>query len=88
MRGTNLLQALIHDAMRQFGAIAFTAEMAQIQIPQLGRHDFLRAIRRGLIRQMPVTTEDSLLEAPRAARTFLILTRCKQTPAGPDIITT
>lgn len=69
--GADFLEALVDDAMGDFRAIAFAAEVAQIQVPQIGSHDLLDAIGGGFVRQMTVAPQDALLESPRSMRAFL-----------------
>ena len=71
MGGPDLLQAVVDDALGQFGAIALAAQMAEIQMPQVGGHDLLGGIRGGFVREMPVPAQNALLEAPGAAGTIL-----------------
>lgn len=71
MRRADFLQTFVHDALGEFGFVALAAEMAEIQITQLGGHDFLRCFGSGFVGKMSVTAKDSLLEAPRTARTVL-----------------
>ena len=65
---SDLLQAVVDDAMRQLGAIALAAQMAEIQMAQVGGHDLLGGIRGGFVREMAVPAQNALLEAPGTAR--------------------
>ena len=69
--GADFLEAIVDDAMGQFGAVALAAEMAEIEVAQFGGHDFGDAIGGGFVGEMTVAAEDSLLEAPWAAGAFL-----------------
>lgn len=67
----NRLQALIHDVVREFGFVALAAQVAEIQVAQVGGHDFLGGVGGVGIGKMSVPAQDSLLQFPRAARTVL-----------------
>ena len=69
--GADLLQAVVDDAMRQFGAIAFAAQVAEVKMAQVGGHDLLGGISGGFVREVAMPAQDALLEAPGAARAIL-----------------
>lgn len=71
MRGAHFLQPLAHDPVRQLRMVAVLAQVPQIKVTQLIRDDLLGGIGRGFVGKMPVTAEDALLDAPRAARIVL-----------------
>ena len=71
MGGANLVQAFAHDVTREFGAVAFAAEMGKVKMFQSGGHDLRGGFGSGIVRKMAVTAKDALLETPRAARTIL-----------------
>jgi hypothetical protein len=64
-------EALLHHAACQLGFVAFTAEVAEVQMAQVSRHELLDGIGRRAIRKMPVPAEDSLFQAPGTMRTIL-----------------
>ena len=67
MRGADLMEAFVHDVMRQFGTIAFAAEMGEVKMPQSGGHDLRSGFGGGFVGEMAVAAENALLEAPRPA---------------------
>jgi hypothetical protein len=66
MFGANVLQAFVHHPLGDFRQVAFSAEMTQIKVAQLGGHDFLRGIGGIGVGKMAVTPGDPLFQAPRA----------------------
>ena len=64
-------QAAAYNPMGELGPVAITAEVAQVNMAQLGRNQFLGDHRRRIIREMPVPAEDPLFDAPRAAGVLL-----------------
>lgn len=71
MGGAELLEALIDDAVSEFRAVAFPAQMAQIQLPQVRAHYLFDAIGGGFVGEMAVTAKDALLQCPRTMWAFL-----------------
>lgn len=67
MRGTDFRQPLADHLLGEFRAVAFPAEMAKVDVAQVGRHDFLCGIGGVGVGQMAVPAGDALLEAPRAS---------------------
>lgn len=65
------LQAIGHDALREFGFVAIAAQVAEVEMSQVAGHDFRDAIRGGFVGEMAVPAEDALLQTPRAMRTIL-----------------
>jgi len=65
------LQAVRHDLEREVGAVAFAAEVAKKEAFQVSRHDFLRYIGGGLVREVAVAAENPLFEAPWPGGTIL-----------------
>ena len=53
----DVMELLGHDMLRDFRFVAFAAQMAQIKMLQLRRHDFRHALRRGFVREMAVSPE-------------------------------
>ena len=71
MRCTECLQAFLHHAFREFGFVAVATQVTEVKMAQIGRHDFCDAIGGGFVREMTVTAEDALLDAPRTAGVVL-----------------
>lgn len=71
MGGADFLEALVDDFVRELGAVAVAAEVAEENVPQFRGHDLFGDIRRSVVGEMAVTTEDSLLQTPRPFRVFL-----------------
>ena len=65
------LQTVIHDTMGKLRAVALTAEMAEIQMPQIGRHEMFDRVGGGLVGEMSVAAENALFEAPGSVRAIL-----------------
>ena len=64
-------EAVVDDAVGEFGAIALAAQVAEVEMAQVGGHDLLGGISGGLVREMAVPAQDALLEAPGAAGAIL-----------------
>ena len=71
MGGADFLEAFGHDAVGEFRFVAFAAQVGEIKMTQFGGHDLRGSFGGGLIREMAVTAEDALLQAPRTADTIL-----------------
>ena len=71
MRCTERLQAFAHNALREFRFVAVATQVAEVEMAQIGRNDFLNAIGSGFVGEMAVTAEDALLQTPRTMRTIL-----------------
>ena len=67
MVGADFLKARAHHAVREFGAVAFSAQVAEIKTAQTGGHDRLGGIRGVFVGEMSMSAEDALFEAPRPA---------------------
>ena len=65
--GANLFHSLMNDAMRQFRTVALAAEVSQVEMAKVGRHDFLGGVGGVLVGQMTMPPGDALLEAPGTA---------------------
>ena len=70
MRCAEGLQAIGHRLLREARGVALPGKMAQIQMPQIGAHDFPDGIGGRFVGEMPVPAHDSLLQAPGAMRTI------------------
>lgn len=55
----------------ELGPIAFAAEVAQVEMAQVGRHNLLGGIGGAFIGEMAVPAQDALLEAPGTMRAIL-----------------
>ena len=64
-------QFFLDDAQGEFGAVALAAQVAEVEMTQVSREDFLEGGGGVLVGEMTVPAEDSLLEAPGPMRTFL-----------------
>jgi len=71
MTGPDALQTVIHHALGQRGPVAFAAQVAKVQMTQLGGHELLRGIGGGFVREMAMAAEDALLETPGPVRAIL-----------------
>ena len=71
MRRADVMELLGHDVLREFGLVAFAAQVGEVKIFQFRRHDLCGGFGGGDVREMAVAAEDALLERPRAARTIL-----------------
>ncbi len=69
--GANLLHPVMHDIAGQFRAVTFAAEMAEIHVTEVGRHDLFSRIGGRVVGQVAVTPQDSLLETPGPVGTVL-----------------
>ena len=71
MSGADMMELFGHDIMREFGAIAFAAQVREVKMAQIGGHDLRDGFGGGFVREMAVVAKNSLLEAPRTARAIL-----------------
>ena len=71
MRCADVMELLGHDVLREFGLVAFAAQVREVKLLQPGGHDLRDGLGGGGVGDMPVPAEDALLERPRAARTIL-----------------
>jgi hypothetical protein len=67
----HFVKALTHDRACQVRLITFAAEMTEIKMAEVGRHDLLYCISGGFIGEMTMSSEDSLLKAPWTIRAIL-----------------
>jgi len=65
------LQLPAHRRVRQLRLVAITAQVAEVKMLKVRRHDFRRQIRRCVVGKMPVPTHDALLHAPWPAHVVL-----------------
>jgi hypothetical protein len=56
----DFVQALVHDVMGQFGAIALAAQMSEKQMAEFGGHNLFGGIGGGFVGQMTVAAENAL----------------------------
>jgi len=71
VRRADVMELLGHDVLREFGLVAFAAQVGEVKIFQFRRHDLRGGLGGGDVREMAVASEDALLERPRAARAIL-----------------
>jgi hypothetical protein len=66
-----MMELLGHDVFREFGLVAFAAQVREVKVAQPGGHDLRGGFGGVHVREMAVAAQDALLERPRAARTIL-----------------
>lgn len=71
MGRVDLLQAFTNHPVGELGMVALTAQVAEIQVAQIGSHDVLNGIGACVVGEMAVATEDALLQTPGPARAIL-----------------
>lgn len=71
MHCADLLKAFVHHPSGEFRFVAFAAQVGEVEVFQFGGHDLRGGLGGGLVREMAVTAEDALLQAPRAMDTIL-----------------
>jgi hypothetical protein len=71
VRRADVMELLGHDVLREFGLVAFAAQVGEVKVAQAGGHDLRGGFGGGYVREMAVASQDALLERPRAARTIL-----------------
>ena len=62
--GADLVKLLGHDVLREFGFIAFAAQVREVKVAQPVGHDMRGGLGGGEVGEMAVASEDALLEAP------------------------
>jgi hypothetical protein len=67
----DLLELFTHHPSGEFGLVAFTAQVGEVEVFQFGGHDLRGGFGGGLVREMAVASENALLQAPRAVDTIL-----------------
>ena len=71
MGGADVVELLGHDVLREFGFVALTAEVGEVEVAQFGGHDLRGGFGGGNVGQMAMAAQDALLEAPGPARAIL-----------------
>ncbi len=71
MRRADVMELLGHDVLREFGLVAFTAQVGEVKVFQFGGHDLRNRFSGGFVREMAMATKDTLFQTPRPARTIL-----------------
>jgi len=69
--GADVVELFGHDVVREFGAIAFPAQVGEIKMAQVGGHDLSDCFSGGFIREMAMAAQNALLQRPGTVRTFL-----------------
>ena len=69
--GAEFLEALVDDAVGQFGEVALAAQVAEVQVAQIGGDDLCEGIGGGFVGEVAVPSQDALFEAPRPAGAVL-----------------
>ena len=64
MRRADVMELLGHDVLREFGLVAFAAQVGEVKIFQFRRHDLRGGFGGGHVGEMAVPAEDALLERP------------------------
>ena len=62
--GADVMELLGHDIVRQFGLVAFPAQVGEVKVPEVGRHDMCHGFSGGFVREVPVPAQDALLQCP------------------------
>ena len=65
--GADFVKALEHGAVGKVGTVAFAAQVTEVNMDEVGRHDFLRGGGGVVVGKMAVAAGDALFEAPGAA---------------------
>ena len=65
------MELLGHDVLREFGLVAFAAQVREVKLLQPGGHDLRDGVGGSGVGDVAVASEDALLQRPRAARTIL-----------------
>lgn len=71
VHGADVVELFGHDVVREFGRVAFAAQVREVELPQTGGHDLRGGFGGGGVGNVAVASENALLQRPRAARTFL-----------------
>lgn len=71
MAGANVMELLGHDVMRQFGFVAFAAQVGQVKMTEVGGHHLRGGFGGGFVGEMAVAAKDALLERPGTAGRIL-----------------
>ena len=58
------MEAFGHDAVGEFGLVAFAAQVGEVKMFQLRGDDLRGGFGGGLVREMAVAAQDALLETP------------------------
>lgn len=69
--GADLLEAFGDGGVGEFGAVAVAAEVAEVDVAEVGTDDFRGGVGSGGITEVAVSAEDALFGGPRSAGIFL-----------------
>lgn len=69
--GADLLEAFGDGGVGEFGAVAIAAEVAEVDVAEVGADDFRGGVGSGGIAEVAVATEDALFGGPGASGIFL-----------------
>ena len=71
MCGPDVMELFGHDVLREFGLVAFAAQMREVKLLQIGGHDLRGRLGGGGVGEMTVPSKDTLFQRPGSALTFL-----------------
>jgi len=71
VRRADVMELLGHDVLREFGLVAFAAQVREVKVLQVGGHDLRGGLGGGGIGKMAVPSKDALFQRPGPARTIL-----------------
>jgi hypothetical protein len=69
--GADVMELFGHDVVREFGPVAFAAQVREVKMLQIGGHDLRGGLGGGGVGEMAVASEDALFQRPGPARTIL-----------------
>ena len=64
VRGADVVELLGHDVLREFGFVAFAAQVREVKMLQAGGHDLRGGFGGGHVGQMAVPAQNALFERP------------------------
>ena len=71
MGRADVMELFGHDVLREFGLVAFAAQVGEIKLLQVGGHDLGDGFGGGGVGKVAVASEDALFQSPGPARAFL-----------------
>ena len=64
VRRADVMELLGHDVLREFGLVAFAAQVREVKMLQVGGHDLRCGLGGGGIGKMAVSSENALFQRP------------------------
>ena len=64
VRRADVMELLGHDVLREFGLVAFAAQVRKVKMLQVGGHDLRGGFGGGGVGEMAMTAEDALFQRP------------------------